>query len=272
MAGVPEDRAPGVFRIIDKLDKIGADKVTAELLEFGASDVAAASILRIITTKGSNNELLDLAESELGGIEQGALAISELRSLLQHLQELGVPENGYRIDLALARGIDYYTGPVWEAQVEEPKVGSVGGGGRYDGLVGTFLGRNIPATGISLGIERIVEVIHEFDLLPTATSTAQVALVAIGDTLPAASAVARSLRAAGIRVDQGITPNKSIGAQLKYADRRGIPFAIIPGADEVAAGAVSIKNLSTGGQATVAMDHIVEHVSQLLSGEKGPHA
>ncbi|MCO5216256.1 MAG: histidine--tRNA ligase [Thermomicrobiales bacterium] len=268
MAGVPGDRAAGVFRIIDKLDKIGADKVRTELLDFGASETAADAVLRIITTRGTNDDLLDLAESELGGIEQGRIAINELRSLVKHLQALGVPADGYRIDLALARGIDYYTGPVWEAQVEEPKIGSVGGGGRYDGLVGTFLGRDIPATGISLGIERIVEVIQEFDLLPTSRSTAQVAMVNIEETISQAGEIARELRAAGINIDQSLS-SKSIGQQLKYADRRGIPYALIPGTEELANNQISLKNLSTGDQITIDRDLAIGKIQQLLNDQKG---
>lgn len=269
MAGVPADRAAGVFRIIDKLDKIGPDKVRDALLEFGATEQAADSILRIITTTGTNEELLQLAETELGSIDQGKLAVGELRSLIGHLQSLGVPTDGYRIDLALARGIDYYTGPVWEAQVQEPKIGSVGGGGRYDGLVGTFLGKDIPATGISLGIERIIEVIQEFDLLPVNKSTADVAMVYLEETLPQASVISRELRAAGINVDQSLASNKSIGAQLKYADRRGIPFALIPGTEEVANNQISLKNLTTGEQITLESESVIDTIRQLLQTEKG---
>lgn len=265
MAGVPAESAAGVFRIIDKLDKIGADKVREELVGFGAPDAAADTILRVVTTTGSSTELLDMAAEELGDIEQGQLAIDELRSLLGHLKSLGVPEANYRIDLALARGIDYYTGPVWEVQVEEPKVGSVGGGGRYDGLVGTFLGRDVPATGISLGIERIIEVIQEFDLLPTAKSTAQVAMVYVESTFAEAGIIARELRDAGFNVDQSLSHNKGIGAQLKYADRRGIPYAIIPGSDELANNQVSVKNLATGDQQQIDRNQLASTLAALLT-------
>jgi histidyl-tRNA synthetase len=264
MAGVPIESAANVFRIIDKLDKIGAAKVRAELNSLGASISAADTILRVITTQGSSAELLDLAEAELSSIEQGQLAVNELRDLLKHMESLGVPPQNYRIDLALARGIDYYTGPVWEVQVEEPKVGSVGGGGRYDGLVGTFLGRDIPATGISLGIERIVEVIREFDLLPTAKSTAQVAMIYIDETFAEAGVIARELRAAGFNVDQGLSVNKGIGAQLKYADRRGIPYAIIPGSDELAKNQVSLKNLTSSEQQQVDRNMLPTTLANLL--------
>lgn len=262
VAGVDAEQAVGVFRTIDKLDKIGADKVREELVGQGASEESAATILRVITTRGSNEELLDLAEHELGDMAE---AVGELRSLLGHLDALGVPKENYRIDLALARGIDYYTGPVWEAQVEEPKIGSVGGGGRYDGLVGNFLGRDIPATGISLGIERILEVIQEFDLLPTNRSTAQVAMVYVEETFATAGQIARELREAGFNVDQSLAGNKGIGAQLKYADRRGIPFALIPGTDELANNQISLKNLSTGDQQLVDRDQLTSVLASALA-------
>lgn len=262
VAGVDAEQAVGVFRTIDKLDKIGADKVREELVGQGASEDSAATILRVITTRGSNEELLDLAEHELGEMAE---AVGELRSLLGHLDALGVPKENYRIDLALARGIDYYTGPVWEAQVEEPKIGSVGGGGRYDGLVGNFLGRDIPATGISLGIERILEVIQEFDLLPTSRSTAQLAMVYVEETFATAGQIARELREAGFNVDQSLAGNKGIGAQLKYADRRCIPYALIPGTDELANNQISLKNLSTGDQQLVDLDQLTSVLASALA-------
>ena len=262
VAGVPAGQAVGVFRTIDKLDKIGPEKVRAELVSQGASEDSAEKILRVITTRGTNEELLQLAEQELGDM---AFAVEELREIVSHLQSLGVPSENYRIDLALARGIDYYTGPVWEAQVEEPKVGSVGGGGRYDGLVGNFLGRDVPATGISLGIDRIIEVIQEFDLLPTSKTTAQVAMVYVEQTFAHAGEIARELRAAGFNVDQSLAHNKGIGAQLKYADRRGIPYAIIPGIDELANNQVSLKNLSSGDQQLVNRNELVATLASLLT-------
>jgi histidyl-tRNA synthetase len=153
---------------------------------------------------------------------------------------------------------------VYEAIVEEPKVGSVAGGGRYDGLVGTFLGRDIPATGISLGIERILEVIQEFDLLPTRKSVADVFMVYRPETLADASAIARELRGEGLRVDQSVLTNRGIGAQLKYADRRGIPFAIIIGPDELERDEISVKNLVSGEQHTVSRSMLAEELAILL--------
>jgi histidyl-tRNA synthetase len=263
-AGVPQDQAPMIYRSIDKLDKIGRDGVFEDLTKNSVSADAANQVLDIVTTQGTSDELLDLAAERLRDIPNGVHAVQELRDLVDHIEQLGVPKNAYRIDLALARGIDYYTGPVYEALVEEPKVGSVAGGGRYDGLVGTFLGRDVPATGISLGIERILEVIQEFDLLPTRKSVADVFMVYRSETLADASAIARELRDAGLRVDQSVLANKGMGDQLKYADRRGIPFAIILGPDELARDEVSVKNLVSGEQHTISRTMLAQELAILF--------
>ena len=265
MAGVPADQAPVIYRSIDKLDKIGRDGVHADLMRSSVSDEAANQVLDIVTTKGTSDELLDFAAERLQGFPNGAKAVQELRDLVDSLELLGVHRHAYRIDLALARGIDYYTGPVYEALVEEPKVGSVAGGGRYDGLVGTFLGRDVPATGISLGIERILEVIEEFDLLPTPKTVADAIMVYLPGTLADSAAIARELREAGIRVDQSVITNKGIGDQLKYADRRGIPFAIIAGPDELARDEVAVKDLRSGEQREIARAVLVQEMNILLN-------
>lgn len=265
MAEVPPEHAPTIYRSIDKLDKIGRDGVLSELTKSGVTEDAASRVLDIVMTRGANDELLDLAGERLADYPNGAMAVRELRDLIDHIELLGVQKSAYRIDLALARGIDYYTGPVYEAVVEEPKVGSVAGGGRYDGLIGTFLGRDIPATGISLGIERILEVIQEFNLLSSRRSVADVFMVYREETLADVSALARDLRAGGIRVDQSVLIRKGMGDQLKYADRRGIPLAVILGPDELAGNNVAIKNLRTGEQRTVDRAVAVQELSILLN-------
>jgi histidyl-tRNA synthetase len=264
IAGVSSEQAPTIYRSIDKLDKIGREGVLAELQRNGVTEDAANEVLDIVTTTGSNDELLDLAAERLSSVPMGVHAVQELRELIQNIELLGVPKNMYKIDLALARGIDYYTGPVYEAQVTEPRVGSVAGGGRYDGLVGTFLGRDIPATGISLGIERILEVIQEHNLMPIRRSVADVMMVYVEETLAEISVIANELRETGIRVDQSVITNKGFGAQLKYADRRGIPLAVIVGSDELARGEVSVKNLGTGEQHEVQRALVVEEIDRLL--------
>ena len=208
-----------VYRSIDKLDKIGRDGVLADLTRNGVTEDAANEVLDIVTTKGTSDELLAFAHERLQVFPAGVKAVDELASLVGCIEELGVPKGAYKIDLALARGIDYYTGPVYEATVEEPKVGSV----------------------------------------------ADVLMVFIPDTLADSAAIARELRSHGVRVDQSVVTNKGIGDQLKYADRRGIPFAIIAGPDELARDEVSVKNLRTGEQRHIGRAVLVQELKILLN-------
>ena len=260
LAGVPADQAGGVFRAIDKLDKIGANGVRQELVKTGVTEASADQVIALVTEQGKPGDLLDSAASRLADVDGGPQAVQELRDLTRHLDDLGVHRHSWKVDLSLARGIDYYTGPVCEARVETPKVGSIAGTGRYDGLVGNFLGRHIPATGISLGFERILEVVREYNLLDVPTAVADAFMVYLPDTVTDASRIVRELRDEGIRVDQSIIDNKGLGAQLKYADRRGIPYAIIPGSEELDQGEVSLKNLRSGEQKRVQIALLAEEL------------
>jgi histidyl-tRNA synthetase len=191
-----------------------------------------------------------------------------MRVIFELLPAFGVAEHRFSLDLALARGLDYYTGPVFEASVTEPKVGSVGGAGRYDGLVGAFLGRPVPATGMSLGLERIIEVVREHNLLPAPTSVADVAVVVMKDTVTEGARLAHVLREAGLRVDLSLQPQRGIGDQLKFADRRGIPLAVIVGSSELAENQATLKALASGDQVTVPLDEIPAAVKAQLSPAK----
>jgi histidyl-tRNA synthetase len=265
LAGIPSERAPTVYRAIDKLAKIGPDGVRRELTSHDVAEDAANRVIELVTTTGTTEELLNAAGSQLQGIAGGPEAVTELRDLMQFIEALGVPGNSYEIDLSLARGIDYYTGPVYEAIVEEPKVGSVAGAGRYDGLIGAFLGREIPATGMSLGMERIIEVIQEFDLLPSRQSVAELFIACLPETVPDANRLARMLRTHGINADLSLLTHRSLGEQLRYADRRKIRFAIIVGPDEVERNAFSIKNLRTGEQHTTGTTLLIDDVRRLIN-------
>ena len=191
-----------------------------------------------------------------------------MRVIFDLLPAFGVAERRFTLDLALARGLDYYTGPVFEASVTEPKVGSVGGAGRYDGLIGAFLGRPVPATGMSLGLERIIEVVREHNLLPAPTSVADVAVVAMKDTVSAAARLAYQLRETGLRVDLSLQPQRGIGDQLKFADRRGIPLAVIVGSSELAENQATIKALASGDQVTIPLDEVPAAIKAQLPSTK----
>ncbi len=247
-AGVPDDAAGTLYRVVDKLDKIGPEGVARELVASGLSEDVAQRVLDSVTATGAPRDLLRDLRPRLATVPGADAALDELDELFTYLPDFGVPADRYQLDLSLARGLDYYTGPVYEATVTQPKVGSVAGAGRYDGLVGAFLGRPVPATGISLGLERIIEVVHEYDLLPVNTTVAQVTVIAFRDTIAAAARIATELRGAGLRVDLSLQPTRGVGEQLKQADRKGVPLAVIVGADELEAGRAAVKNLSTGEQ------------------------
>lgn len=250
-SGVPEEQAGTIYRAVDKLAKIGSNGVRRELTDGGIDGEAADRVLTAVTMDGSPTQLLDDLTERLASIPAATEAIAELRQLFELLPAFGVPAESYHLDLSLARGLDYYTGPVYEATVEEPKVGSVVGAGRYDKLVGNFLGRPIPATGISLGLERIIEVVEEFGLLPAPSTVADVFVAVFQDSLAASAGIARELRNAGLNVDVAVQPNRSLGDQLKYANRKGVRFAVIAGGAELERGEAALKDLLTGEQVTV---------------------
>ena len=265
-AGIADEQATVLYRAVDKLDKLGPEGVVREMATAGIPDAARARILELVTASGEPDTLLADLRAELRDVPGAAQAVEELSELFALLPNFGVPAGCYKLDLALARGLDYYTGPVYEATVTEPKVGSVAGAGRYDGLVGTFLGRPIPATGISLGLERIIEVVQEHGLLPVPSTVAQVTVVSFPETVTAAARLARELRAAGLRVDLSLLPNRGVGEQLKLADRKGIPLAVIVGVAELDAGRAALKDLRSGEQITYRLAGLAVALRARLDG------
>jgi histidyl-tRNA synthetase len=187
-----------------------------------------------------------------------------MTELFQLLAQMGVPPDKAVLDLTLARGLDYYTGPVFEAKVTEPKVGSVAGGGRYEGLIGSFGSRPISATGVSLGLERIIEVVREHETLPIPTAVAQVFVPVVDRNLGIAAELTHELRVAGIKSDLSLLEGKSLGEQLKYAGRRGIGLAAIVGPDEAARGAVAIKDLVSGDQVEIERAELIERMTSRI--------
>jgi histidyl-tRNA synthetase len=270
-AGVAADQATALYRAIDKLDKIGPEGVARELGAAGVSAAQADQMLELVTRRGEPLRLLAQLRDELNGVEGAAEAIDDLEQIFRLLPDFGVAPKRYTLDLALARGLDYYTGPVFEATVTEPKVGSVGGAGRYDGLVGTFLGRSIPATGISLGLERIIEVVREHQLMPLPPTIAEVAMVIFPETVGAGAQLASCLRESGLHVDLSLLPNRGVGDQLKLADRKGIPIAVILGASEHERGVVTVKNLRSGDQQVVPLASLEGVLRQELGKAERSH-
>lgn len=260
-AGIPRTAAHSVFRILDKLEKIGLDGVTAELtggrLDASGDRIAGlgltgdkvARIREFLTLPpGKRQEVLDSVGTLFRSVPSAAEAIGELRSIVESLDSLGIPEESVVLDLSIARGLDYYTGPVFEAVLTDaPEFGSVFGGGRYDGLVERFLGRRIPAVGASIGVDRLFAAMQDLGLAESPPATASV-LVTVMEPARIAyyQQLTRDLRQAGINTELYLGEEQGLGKQLQYANRLEIPVAVIVGSDEFAKGEVTIKNLKLG--------------------------
>jgi len=248
--GVPPPLHGTALVAVDKLDKIGPDGVAAELRERGVAEGADAALLRAFKAAGTSNGELARLASFVGDDTAGTSAVDNLRQIVALAAGTSAEER-IRIDPALARGLSYYTGAIMEIAVSD-LAGSLGGGGRYDHLVGMFLGQEVPACGFSLGLERILVVMGERNMFPLSLARAAAdVMMAVFDAkdLGHAMSLARRLRGDGLRVLVYPDADK-IGRQIKYADSRGIPFVALLGGDEVAAGTVTVKNLGAQTQNT----------------------
>ncbi|CAN5480296.1 histidine--tRNA ligase [soil metagenome] len=259
-AGVPEELAGQVYRSVDKLAKIGQHAVIEEMTGAGIKAAHAERILNAIMDTGDSSGMLHELRQRLGGDGAAMHAIGELEEIFAVLPAMGIPEGQARFDPTLARGLDYYTGPVFEATVDEPKVGSVAGGGRYEHLIGSFMNRTISATGVSLGMERILEVLNEYNTLPISAAAADVLVVTFADSVPASARIARQLRSSGLRAELASQSQRSVGEQLKYASRKNIPFAVIAGQAEIEKNEVRLKNLETGEQISLSLGEAVARI------------
>lgn len=267
VAGVPPQLEDEALVAIDKLDKVGIEGVRAELARREIADDAAAALLRTIEEaphSGSTDDVLAWLGDLLEESEQGSRGVAELRDVVAYSAG-GPAAERIRIDPYLARGLSYYTGPIFE--IEFPGLsGSGGGGGRYDNLIGMFSGRDIPACGFSLGLERILLIMEERGMFPAQLAGEPQVLVTQYDagTAGASFALAHSLRAAGLRAD--LYPDfDRYGKQFKYADERRIRFALLLGPREIEAGVVALKDLAQGEQADVPQGEIVARLQQLLT-------
>ena len=262
-AGIPHESAYKVFRVLDKLDKIGFEGVRAELTGgrvdasgdkipgLGLRDGQVSKIEEFVNLPpGKRRDVLGSLVRLFRSVGSATEAIDELRMIIGSLETLEIPEEHVVLDLSIARGLDYYTGPVFEAVLTDaPEFGSVFGGGRYDGLVERFLGRKIPAVGASIGVDRLFAAMQKLGLVGSAPATAQV-LVTVMEPgqLATYQKLTRQLRQAGVRTELYLGDEKTLGKQLQYANRQEIPVAIIIGSDELARNTVTIKNLKLGGE------------------------
>jgi len=243
MAGIPEEKHATALIALDKLDKIGKEGV---LREFEAREVLTSNVAQELLALFETNQLEHL-EQFIGAHPIGLEGIKDLREIISYVSSSAV-----QIDPSLARGLSYYTGAIMEMQVKD-LAGSLGGGGRYDNLVGMFLGQNIPACGFSLGLERIIVVMSERDMFPVnlLRSPAEVMIAVWRDAAQDALSLASELRAQGLRVDVYPDRDSKLGPQISYASKRSIPFVAFIGEDERDKGLVVLKNLNTGQQETI---------------------
>jgi len=272
-AGVPQEKAGGLYRAIDKLEKQGPASVERELIQEGLAPPVVARLLDLLAM-GGTAEALERLRENLAALALGREGIAELQELVGHLEHASVPAESYRLDFAMVRGLDYYTGPIFETVVEEPQIGSVSGGGRYDKLVGLFGAQEFPATGVSFGLERIIDVMEELAMRPAGLGkTVTQVLVTVFDAPSAAASLhaATELRAQGFKVEVYLGTER-LGHQLRYASRKGIPLVVILGPDEIAAGQVTVKNLATGGQERVSRAGLAEKLSSFLAPPAGPRS
>ena len=268
------EKSGEIMRTVDKLDKIGAEKVKAILMgeECGLTETQADEILKFIAITGTNAEVIAALEGYAGRNEIFDLGLSELKAVCNNLSAFGVPEANFAVDLTIARGLDYYTGTVYETTLlDHPEIGSVCSGGRYDNLAGYYIEKQLPGVGISIGLTRLFYVLDEQGLLnPELPSAPCDALVLpMGGEPGPAIALAETLRGAGLRV-QLYGEQKKFKQKMAYANKLGVPFAVLLGEDEIAENVCSVKNMLTGEQVKLPVAEAAAYIKNALAANNGP--
>jgi histidyl-tRNA synthetase len=247
------DKSAAILRSLDKLGKAGREAVAEEMQRIaGATATQAADVLRLSELTGSNEDVLRQLEPLVAGSETGQEGVGRLAELLSAAEAGGVSRERIRLDVSIARGLDYYTGTIFETFLDQlPGIGSVCSGGRYDNLASLYTSQELPGIGASLGLDRLLAAMEELGMLAKVSTPAEVFVVYfVAERLNDYLRLAARLRAAGLGVE--LYPEaKRLGQQLKYADRRGFKVAVIAGEDELAAGNCQIKNLASGESMTV---------------------
>ena len=266
-SGVPEVQLPELYRAIDKLEKIGLEGVRDELRKTGLNASAMDRLLELLRpATGAQAALSDLRR-DLAEYPIALEGIAELEELLSYLPALGVAKDFYRLDLAMVRGLDYYTGPIYETIVEKPRIGSITGGGRFDGLVGKFAVQGYPATGTTIGIERIIDVMEELNMYPphVGETLVEVLVTVFGAALLSESLkLITELRSSGLHCElyYGTDP---LGTQIRYALKKGIPFVAIVGPDELASAQVTVRDLRLKSQTQVARSDVANWLRERVA-------
>ena len=266
LAGIAEyigqpDKIVDITVAIDKLDKIGVDAVNAEMLANGISEEAVSKLQPILTMSGTNKEKLKTIAQTIATSEIGVKGVEETRFILEKVEAVGM-QNELQLDLTLARGLNYYTGAIFEVKAKDVAIGSITGGGRYENLTGIFGMPGLSGVGISFGADRIYDVLNTLDLYPqNATQATQVLFINFGEAeadfcLP----IATKVRAAGISVE--LYPDSAkMKKQMAYANSKSIPFVVLVGENEINQGKVTLKNMITGDQQLVSAEELIAIVT-----------
>ncbi len=268
--GLPPDTATPVLRALDKLPKIGAEAVREEMIrEADATSEQSDAVIALAQMTGTNAEVLDALEQRFANNDAALEGVRGLRQLADTAAKAGIPDGQIRVDLSICRGLDYYTGTVYETFLTDlPGIGSICSGGRYDDLTGRYTKQSLPGVGASLGLDRLLAAMEQLSLLDQSVTTAAPVLVTRleRDRLGDYQRVARELRAVGIGVD--VYPDtKKLGHQLAYAERKGFALALIAGSDEFATDTWKVKLLARREERTVAAADLVATIQSLLASD-----
>ena len=266
MNGMSE-RAGDIMRTVDKLDKIGAEKVRQLLIDdVKMLPCKAENVLDFMAICGSNDEVIAALERYRGMDATFDQGLDELKTVTGYLAAFGVPEENFAVDLTIARGLDYYTGTVYETEMtEHPEIGSVCSGGRYDNLAEYYTDKQLPGVGISIGLTRLFYVLNEQGLLSDEIVTAPCDALVIPMTEDAGFAIsaATALRAGGVRT-QLYGEKKKFKAKMSYADKLKVPVVVLVGEDEINEGVLSVKNMQTGEQVKLSPAAAAEHIAAVI--------
>ena len=266
------DKSAEVLRIVDKIAKIGKDKVVEELVNIGLDKKSIDTVIRFIEIDGDDKKVFESLQSFGIKNEIFTEGISELTEVINSLAALGVPKNNYKINLTITRGLDYYTGTIYETMLDDyPQFGSICSGGRYDDLAGFYTDKKLPGVGISIGLTRLFASLLENDLIkPTAATPANVMVVPITNAEKEyALSLGADLRALGIKV-LTFTEDNKFKAKLNYANKVGVPFVAIIGEDEVKNRTAVIKDMATGEQQTLSLEDVSMFlINKIMEAVKG---
>lgn len=260
-----EDKISDILRNIDKIEKIGKDNVIKELIDLGITEDKISDIIDFITISGTADEKIAALKNMSVENEKFSEGVKELETVTAYMRDFGIEDNYFTIDLTIARGLDYYTGTVYETTLDDYRgLGSICSGGRYDNLTEYYTNTRLPGIGISIGLTRLFSQLKEAGIIDsTRQSLVDVLVVPMGIDMGYALKTAEKIRSAGFKADIYYA-NKSMKHKMKYANKLGIPYVAVIGEDEVNSGSAALKNMETGEQLTVSLDEIGNEIRKQI--------